>query len=181
MSDANETPADAPSQPLLEHDPRRGQPYMRWLRGFVGSAPLIMPAAAACIRDSRGRVLLMRRGGELSELWGFPGGAMELGESAADAAVREAREEVGLEVVAERLIGVYSGPEFGFRSPGGDQVQLLLLFFECQVRGGTLRADGDESLEVRYFGADDVPPPMRACCQAKLRDAFAPQTAAYFR
>jgi hypothetical protein len=40
---------------------------MRWLRTFVGSAPLIMTCTAACIRDEAGRVLLMRRGGEVQQ------------------------------------------------------------------------------------------------------------------
>src|SRR5205823_1928390 len=111
-------------------------PYMCWLRTFVGSAPLIMTFTAACIRDEQGRVLQMRRGGEASELWGFPGGAMELGESIAEAAAREAREEVGLEVAPERLIGVYSAPEFGFSYANGDQVQVVILFLECRVVGG---------------------------------------------
>jgi ADP-ribose pyrophosphatase YjhB (NUDIX family) len=156
-------------------------PYMRWLRTFVGSAPLIMTCTAACIRDDAGRVLLMRRGGEASELWGFPGGAMELGESIAQAAAREAREEVGLEVLPEWLIGVYSDPQFGFSYANGDQVQVVILFFECRVVGGQLAPDQDEALEARYFGPDDAPPPLRPCCQAKLRDAFAWSGAVFVR
>src|SRR4051794_28258521 len=160
---------------MTQHEdaPAHGQHYIGWLRQYVGHAPLLMPCTAACIRDAQGRVLLMRRGGETQELWGFPGGAMELGESAAEGAVRETREEVGLEVVPERLIGIYTGPEYGFTYPNGDQVQLVLTFFECRVVGGALAPDRDEALEVRYFGSAGTPPPMRPCCQAKYRDAFA--------
>jgi len=153
--------------------PPASQPYMQWLRRFVGSAPLLMVCSAACIRDEQGRVLLMRRGGEASELWGFPGGAMELGETIRETTAREAREEVGLEVVPERLIGVYTGPELGFRYANGDQVQLVNFLFECRVVGGALRPDGSEALAARYFGPADPLPPLRPCCQAKLADCFA--------
>jgi len=148
-------------------------PYMRWLRAFVGAAPLLMTCVAACIRDAQGRVLLMRRGGEASELWGFPGGAMELGESVVEAAAREVREEVGLEILPERLIGIYSSPEYAFRYANGDAVQVVVLFFECRVLSGTPTPDAEEALAVRFFGAEEEPPPLRLCCQAKLRDAFA--------
>lgn len=151
-------------------------PYMLWLRQFVGNSPLFMACAAACIRDEQGRVLLMRRGDEgegEGELWGFPGGAMELGENIVETCAREAREEIGLEVAPERLIGIYSGPEFTFAYPNGDQVQLVNLLFECRVVGGEPRPDGVESLELRYFAPGDPPPNLRPCCQAKLRDSFA--------
>jgi mutator protein MutT len=154
---------------------------MRWLRRFVGPAPLIMAATAACIRDRDGRVLLMRRGGEEAELWGFPGGALELGESAAEGVVREVREEVGLEVVPDGLIGVYSHPEYAFSYPGGDRVQPLILLFACRAVGGQLVADGEEALAVRYFGPHDPLPPLRPCCAAKLRDAFSPAAAPFLR
>ena len=66
-------------------------------------------AAAAVIVDEDERVLLVRHSyGELN--WEIPGGAGEIGESADAAAVREVREETGLEVAAERLTGVYFEP-----------------------------------------------------------------------
>lgn len=66
-------------------------------------------AAAAVIVDERHRVLLVRHSyGELN--WEIPGGAGEPGESADATAVREVREETGLEVAAERLTGVYFEP-----------------------------------------------------------------------
>lgn len=58
----------------------------------MGYAPLLAPSVAACIRDEEGRILLLRRN-DGDNLWGFPGGAMELGERAAEAVVREVYEE----------------------------------------------------------------------------------------
>lgn len=53
---------------------------------------MLAPSVAACIRDEEGRILLLRRN-DGDNLWGFPGGAMELGERAAEAVVREVYEE----------------------------------------------------------------------------------------
>lgn len=106
---------------------------------------------------------------------------MELGESADEAVVREVREETGLEIMPVALIGVYSSPDYSITYPNGDRVQAVIIFFECRVVGGTLRPDGDEILEARYFGPDDELPPMRPCCVAKARDAFAFDGQSFFR
>jgi ADP-ribose pyrophosphatase YjhB (NUDIX family) len=153
--------------------------YLGRLRECVGHDLLLSPAAAVCIRDGEGRILLLRRGGE--DLWGFPGGAIEPGERADEAAVREVREEIGLEVEPVALIGVYSGPEYAFAYPNGDRVQPVTLFFECRVVGGELRPDMQEIVGARYFGPGDELPPVRPCCVAKARDAFRFQGQAFFR
>ena len=108
--------------------------YIGRLRRCVGHDLLLIPSAAACIRDEEGRLLLLRRSDE-EDLWGFPGGAMELGEGITQTVVREVREETGLEVKPVALIGVYSSPEYRFAYPNGDQVQVVVTFFECRVMG----------------------------------------------
>ncbi len=154
--------------------------YLARLRECVGHDLLLVPAAAACIRDEEGRILLLRRS-DGDNLWSFPGGGMELGERAAEAVVREVREEIGLEVRPVALIGVYTGPEYIFAYPNGDQVQPVIIFFECRVVGGELRPDMQEITGARYFGLEDKLPPMRPCCVAKAHDAFAFQGQAFFR
>jgi 8-oxo-dGTP pyrophosphatase MutT (NUDIX family) len=96
--------------------------YPGRLRECVGHDLLLSPAAAACIRDQAGRILLLQRS-DGADLWGFPGGAIEPGERADEAVAREVREEIGLEVEPVALIGVYSGPEYAFAYPNGDRVQ----------------------------------------------------------
>ena len=154
--------------------------YLGRLRKCVGHDPLLAPAAAACIRDKEGRILLLRRS-DGDNLWSFPGGGMELGKRAADAVMREVQEEIGLEIKPVALIGVYSGPEYIFAYPNGDQVQPVILFFECRVVGGELRPDMQEIIGARYFGPEDELPPMHPCCVAKANDAFAFQGQAFFR
>ena len=141
-------------------------------------APLLLPGASAYIRDERGRILLQRR--HDNQLWGLPGGGQNLGESAAQAVMREVHEETGLEVEPLRLIGVYSDPAFGKTYPNGDQIQPVVALFEAQVVGGGLSSHSPETLELSYFPPDDLPP-MQFCCRVKIADALAERQAAFIR
>src|SRR5215213_6141534 len=84
-------------------------PYVQELRAIVGQHPLILVAAGVLICNPAGELLLQRRSDD--QLWGIPGGSMELGESAEETARREVWEETGLTVGELRLFGVFSGPE----------------------------------------------------------------------
>jgi mutator protein MutT len=99
--------------------------------------------AGAVVRDQAGRLLLVRRGREPSRgRWSLPGGRVETGETAADAAVREVREETGLDVVAGALVGRVERP-----GPAG--VTYVIDDIACTVHGGQLRA-GDDADDVRW-------------------------------
>ena len=122
--------------------------YLAWLRSRVGHDKIQLVFAVACVvRD--GEVLLQQRadtGG-----WGFPGGALELGEAAHDAAVRETREETGVSVAVTRLIGVYT--DYEQRYPNGDLAQPILIAF----RAVPLTAEHQLRPRVGYyklFGGD---------------------------
>lgn len=164
--------------PPEKHDATDATDYVHYLRQFVGHAKIILPGAAGMIRDANGRVLLQRR--RDNGLWGFPGGVLELGESATDTVIREFREEVGLDIVPKRLIGVYTSPKFDRAYPNGDTSQLFASFFECQVLGGALRAQESKVLELGWFDLEHLPP-MVACCEAKARDARGFNGAAFWR
>jgi ADP-ribose pyrophosphatase YjhB (NUDIX family) len=153
--------------------------YVARLRSCVGHDLLVLASAGACIRDDRGRILLVRRGGE-ENLWSVPGGGLDPGERLEETVVREVREETGLEIRPAALIGVYSSPEYIFTYPNGDQVQPVIAFFECHITGGNLQVDMDEIIQAGYFAEDELPPLMK-CCQAKVRDAFAYSGQATFR
>jgi 8-oxo-dGTP pyrophosphatase MutT (NUDIX family) len=154
--------------------------YVAHLRSCVGNELLLLSAAAGCIRDDQGRVLVLRRQGE-QELWSVPGGSMDPGERLDETVVREVREETGLEVVPVALIGVYSAPEYAFAYPNGDRVQPVTAFFECRVVGGALAPDMEEIVEARWVGKEDQLPPLLKCCEAKVRDSFAFEGRAFFR
>ena len=129
-------------------------PTLMDLRRVVGSAAVIWPAAAAAVLDEAGRLLLQQRGD--NGQWGLPAGGLDVGETLAHTAVRETREETGLEVVPLRVITAYGGHEVVL--PNGHRVFPAGAVFACRRVGGELRADGQESIAVRYFAQDELPP-----------------------
>ena len=68
--------------------------YIRWIRSKVGHDKIILVFAGGYIFNEKGEVLLQRRGD--TNKWGFPGGAIELGETPEMAAIREAKEDTYL-------------------------------------------------------------------------------------
>jgi 8-oxo-dGTP pyrophosphatase MutT (NUDIX family) len=128
--------------------------YMRSLRECVGSRLLQIPSVTVLTFDAEERVVMVRHAD--AEAWTTPGGAIEPQERPADAAIREMWEETGLRVELTRVIGVYGGPEFTTSYRNGDRVSFTMIVFEARTIGGTLRPDGDETLDVRWVAADEL-------------------------
>ena len=103
-----------------------------------------VPCAGAVVRDEAGRLLLVRRGHPPSAgLWSVPGGRVEAGETPAQAAVREVREETGLDVeVGALLTTVHIG-------------DYVVHDFAAVVVGGELHA-GDDADDVRWCTTADA-------------------------
>jgi mutator protein MutT len=122
------------------------------------------PVASTILRDDDGRVWLLRRGFDPGAgLWTFPGGFVDLGESVEQAAVREAREEVRVEVELGGLIGVYSRPED----------RIVLVVFDARPLGTPVTTP--EAVEVAAFAPDAIPWDDLAfwSTRAALQDALA--------
>jgi ADP-ribose pyrophosphatase YjhB (NUDIX family) len=113
----------------------------------------LIPAASAIVVDEAGRILLIRRSD--NALWSIPGGAMEVGERIADTAVREVKEETGLQVVPEALVGIYSNPGHVVEYADGEVRQQFSICFACRLVGGEL-ATSDESTEVGFFAPAEI-------------------------
>jgi 8-oxo-dGTP pyrophosphatase MutT (NUDIX family) len=105
---------------------------------------------------------------------------MEPGEEPAESLVREVREETALEVVPERIVGVYSGPDFRVRYGNGDEAMIVSITFACRALGGEPRVNDDESLELRYFPPDALPP-MESRHAMRIADALRNDPGARFR
>src|SRR5206468_3171438 len=104
----------------------------------------------AAIFDPEGRILLVLRADNQS--WCLPCGWVEPNESPMETAVREVREETGLEVRPVKLVDVFA------RMPGADygpHTQVAVVYL-CECIGGTLQGS-HESLDVRYWQVDEVP------------------------
>lgn len=106
--------------------------------------------AAGTLVEETGRIVLVKRKVDpRAGYWGLPAGYMEADESAEDAAIRETREEAGLDVALDDLLGVYSyGDEFHRRG--------VLILYAAHVVGGELRA-GDDASEAAFFAPHELP------------------------
>jgi 8-oxo-dGTP pyrophosphatase MutT (NUDIX family) len=121
-------------------------------------------AAAVVVFDDSLRVLLVRQSYS-SRLWGIPGGAVELDESPQDAAVREAREETGLDVRLEYLVGVYCvrAPRLGLR-----------FVFKGTIHCGKMHEfPTDEISEACWCPIRELPPDMAETAPHGIHDAAA--------
>ena len=108
------------------------------------------PTVDVVIELEGGIVLVRRRNPPPG--WAIPGGFVDYGESAESAAVREAREETGLDVALETLLGVYSEPD---RDP---RFHTLTTVYVASASG--LPVGGDDAAEARVFDPRDLPRPM---------------------
>jgi 8-oxo-dGTP diphosphatase len=119
--------------------------------------------AAAIILNTAGEVLLVKHTyGQCN--WEIPGGRAEEGESPVTTAIREVREETGLDVVAQSMTGYYYDA-----SAGG-----LHFVFRCEVQDGTNPAmlDGEEVSECRYWSPNALPRPISDFTVLRVHDAL---------
>jgi len=142
--------------------------YIARLRQHIGHAAIIMSSAGCVVQDGAGRVLLQQRD-DPGQPWGLPGGAMELGETVAETAVRETREETGIDVELTDLLGVYSVDLHTYAN--GDVVQPVVVMFTAAAIGGALKVDGIETRDVGWFRFDELPTPIFGTHSLILRDA----------
>lgn len=113
----------------------------------------------ALIKDEQNRVLLALRTDR--NWWNLPGGSLEAGEAPWEGVVREVREETGLDVSVQRLLGVYS------KIDKND----LVLSFECQVLGGELTLN-DEAADLKYFAVNELPEKLYRNHRERIEDYF---------
>lgn len=119
----------------------------------IGREGKLRLGCSAIIFDENKKVLLTRRTD--NGQWCLPGGAMEPGESAAEACAREVWEETGLRVRATRLVGVYSNPNQLVVYPDDNKVHIVALSFEAEVLGGELGLS-DETTDFGYFSMEEA-------------------------
>lgn len=112
-----------------------------------------LPSCHALIRDGD-RILLVQRGRPpLEGCWGLPGGGIELGETVEEALCREVREETGLDVAVERLLGYADGIDRD--EMGRVRYHYVILYVEAKVRGGRL-APADDAKDARWLTTREV-------------------------
>jgi ADP-ribose pyrophosphatase YjhB (NUDIX family) len=126
------------------------------LRAVVGHELLLLPAVSVLPVDEQRRVLLVRHAGH-DDGWGILGGAVEVGESPATAAVREAREEISAEIQLVRLLDVLGGSEYEVVYPNGDRVAYVTAVYEARIISGSPVPGDGELSEIAWFTAEELP------------------------
>lgn len=127
-----------------------------------------VPAAGVVLVEDANVLLVRRRYDPRAGAWCLPAGFMEAGETPEGTAIRETREETGLDVRLAGLFGVYAG----FDDP---RVRSVLILYRAEREGGTLQP-GDDAIEAGWFPLADPPADMAfASHRQALADLLTPR------
>ncbi|MFB7410975.1 NUDIX hydrolase [Streptomyces sp. NPDC056202] len=113
----------------------------------------VVPSVTVVVRDGEGRLLLIHKTD--NDLWALPGGGHDIGERIGDTAVREVREETGIEVEVDNIVGLYTDPDHVLAYDDGEVRQQFSICFRARPVGGSLRTSS-ESKEVRWVSPADL-------------------------
>jgi ADP-ribose pyrophosphatase YjhB (NUDIX family) len=127
-----------------------------WLK-LVGEgvAGYVTPkvAVGAVVGNDQGEILLVQRGD--SGIWLYPTGWADVGYSPSEVAVKEVKEETGIDCEPLQLIAVLDGLRLGFT-----RIPLYSLVFSCRAVGGSLEAHPLECRDVGWFAEERLPTPL---------------------
>ena len=119
------------------------------LRAVVGHELLLVPSVSVLPVDQAGRLLVRHAGHD--DGWGVLGGAVDVGESPAAAAVRETREEISADVQLLRLVDVLGGPDYEISYPNGDRTAYVTAVYEARIINGSPAPGDGELSELAWF------------------------------
>lgn len=129
--------------------------YIADLRKLVGKRPLVMAGASVILLNKNNQILLQLR--RDNNCWGLPGGSLELGETLEEVAKRELYEETGLIANMLKLFHTFSGAEFYYKYPHGDEVYNVVSNYICEDYSGELKIN-EESTKLQFFSMNELPP-----------------------
>lgn len=127
--------------------------YIAELRQMVGDSMVILNAANVIIVNDKNEILLQQRSDTL--LWGLPGGLMEIEDSIENCAIREAKEELGIDVELTGFVGVFTNPMMRWRV--SDKAKVICFSFTAKIVSGSVKVSDDESVGFGYFSQDNLP------------------------
>ncbi|GAB1689024.1 NUDIX domain-containing protein [Krasilnikovia sp. M28-CT-15] len=144
--------------------------YLGRVRASVGDGDtLLFVGARGVILDDADRLLLIQRSD--NGRWAIPAGAMELGESMQDCAIREVWEETGLRATSLTPFAFYS--RYTYTNDYGHTYQQIMMSFRIHAWEGELQTVTDESVDAGFFPLDALPGPQSKVIQETLADLAA--------
>ena len=130
--------------------------YIKQIRKIIGHDPLLGVGLGVLIFNENEEILLEKRTD--NGLYCFPGGSIDLGEKLEEAARRETREEVGLELNELTLFLITSGEQGRLEYPNGDVTYYVTFYYSSTPKEGSIPAIGDgESSELVWLSWDEIP------------------------
>jgi ADP-ribose pyrophosphatase YjhB (NUDIX family) len=142
-------------------------------------ANALVVAVTAVVTNDQGELLLQKRTD--NELWGLPGGAMNIGESVGEAVIREVKEETTLDVEPTGVVGIYSDPGHVIAYADGEVRQEFSICFAARVVGGHIAVGDQESTEVRFVKPSEVDPlPMGQSTRLRIQHFLERRSGPFF-
>ena len=127
--------------------------YISQMRKYIGHQPMLSAGATVVvIKDNK--ILLNLRSD--TNTWGIPGGAIELGEALEETATRELKEETNLDCNSFTLLNVFSGKDFYFKYPNGDELYSVVVLYLANDVSGELKITDGESFKLDYFSKNNL-------------------------
>ncbi len=128
--------------------------YIKTMREMIGHETLLTVGCGAIIEDKFGRILLQKRTDY--DIWGIPGGILEIGETIEETAKREVFEETNLTINQVLLFGIYSGKNGFAQYANGDKVFSIQVIFHTTDYCGILQPN-NESRQLSFLFKDEIP------------------------
>lgn len=129
--------------------------YIKELRELVGSRPIVMTGANVILLDKDNKLLLQLRTD--NNCWGLAGGSLEPGETLEEVAKRELYEETNLVAKQLSLFKVFSGQDFYYKYPHGDEVYNVIATYICTDYEGVVKQQEEEVKALKFFHFDELP------------------------
>ncbi|WP_200858676.1 NUDIX hydrolase [Candidatus Phytoplasma australiense] len=128
--------------------------YFEKIRQKIGHEPLFSPGASIIVYENNKYLLQFRND---FKIWGLHGGAMDLGETGEQTALRELKEETNLKALEMNFFKTYSGEKFKIIYPNNDVIYPVVLAFVVTKTEGRIRSQKSEVQSLKWFEEKDLP------------------------